>query len=154
MSAPDGVAAIAAIDVSALERRTTAHRGRGHRAGRLGFRQGGQAKATRIVVREAGLDRSDEAVHDGLQACRAEQRERKLASLQQQADELAACLVGEGYADVEAVDVSDREGLARRGGLRRIARITAREAGLDRSDDAVRAAMKTCRTAAKAAAGA
>lgn len=157
MNGQDGVAEIAAVEVSALRSsRTVAHRGRGLglRPGRPGFGRGAVSKAARIVVHEAGLDRRDEAVRTALRTCRQEQRGQAAAALQAQVDELAACLVGKGYAGVEAIDVSERPRLALRGRLGRVARIMAREAGLDRSDEAVRDALKDCRRSVRAAASA
>lgn len=146
------------IDVASLENvRKVAHRGRGFglRRGWFGFRGGTGSKVARIVSREASLDRTDESVRSALQTCREEQRDARLAALQLQADELATCLQGkEGLESVETIDVSERPRLARRGSIGRLARIMAREADLDRGDDAIRDAIKDCRSSVKAAASA
>lgn len=149
---------VASIDVSAVKgQRTLAHRGRGFgRWGFRGFGRGGSSgKAARLVVREAGLDRTDEAVRDAVRACKEAELEARAAERQSQVDALASCLEGKEYEGVKSLDVAERPWLAaRRGFLGRATRMIARNAGLDWTDETVRADLKDCRDAAKAAAAA
>ena len=68
---------------------------------------------------------------------------------------LGMVLAGKGYEDVAGLDVAERPWLAARHGfLGRATRMIARNAGLDWTDETVRADLKDCRDAAKAAAAA